>query len=132
MRTNTVETSRPNVERVALYLLGGLVGMVALTVLYHYLTRPPQMGTSDEVFNTVDALYTAVRLKDVPKIEACEKRLLQAKEKGELPKEAAKSLTKIIQTAKEGSWQSATERLYEFMLAQRREGVIAQHEPRRK
>jgi hypothetical protein len=128
MRSNTLE-SHPNMERLALWVLAGLAGIGALGVLIYYLTRPPQMGTSDAVFNTVDALYTAVRLKDTAKVEACEKRLNQYKEKGELPKDAAKSLDKIIQMAKEGSWQPATERLYDFMLAQRRDGVMAHSEP---
>ena len=47
MATEVVKQTR---ERVAVPLLGGVV-------LIYFLTRPPQMGVSEEVFRTVDALH---------------------------------------------------------------------------
>jgi hypothetical protein len=39
-----------------------------------------------------------------------------------LPAEAGDHLAGIIRKARAGRWESAAERLYEFMAAQRREG----------
>jgi hypothetical protein len=114
-------------ERVAWYVLLGLVAIVGITVLFSLWNRPPQMGTSEEVFNTVDALYTAVRTRDEKRLGECDQRLKAYRDQGKLPANAADSLDSIIQKARSGSWQVATERLYDFMLAQRREGVVEHH-----
>jgi hypothetical protein len=82
------------------------------------------MGTSEQVFNTVDALYTAVRNEDEKRLGECEMRLKGYREAGKLPPEAADTLDGIIATARAGKWRSAAESLYEFMKGQRREGVI--------
>jgi hypothetical protein len=116
-------------ERVAGYALLGLGAAAALAVLYGYLTRPPQMGPSEEVFHTVDALYTAVRNQDEKRLGECERRLGGYRDAGKLPPAAAGALDAIIRRARAGSWQSAAERLYHFMLAQRREGAEANHPP---
>ena len=92
--------------------------------LYFGLRSPPQMGTSEEVFNTVDALYTAVRNEDEKRVADCEQRLRTAHETGKLPAEAWETLRGIIAKTKSGRWQSAAEALYAFMKGQRREGVL--------
>jgi hypothetical protein len=123
----TTEAAPRSRERLALYVLGGLaLGAVGL-VLYGLLSRPAQMGTSEEVFNTVDALYTAVRNRDEKRVCECEQRLCAYCDAGKLPRNAADELASIIRKAKSGSWESAAERLYEFMLAQRREGTLEHH-----
>ena len=104
--------------------LASLLTLVVAVATYQWWNRPPQMGTSDESFKTVDALYTAVRSHDDKRLRECEQRLQSYRQSGELPDAAANSLDAIIAQAKAGGWQSATERLYEFMLAQRRDGVI--------
>lgn len=114
-------------NRVAGYVLAGLALLVGLGVLYGYWSRPPQMGTSEEAFNTVDALYTAVRSKDATRLTQCEERLKGHREAGKLPPAAADALDAIIAKARGGGWETATTRLYDFMLAQRREGTL---EPR--
>src|SRR5262245_5205628 len=96
---------------------------VAAVVLYAFLTRPPQMGASEEVFHTVDALYTAVRNHDERRLGECEQRLKGYLDEGKLPPAASRSLDGIIRQARSGSWQPAAEGLYRFMLAQRREGA---------
>lgn len=108
-------------SKVAWVVLGVLaVGFLVLIVLA--LRTPPQLAPSEDVFKTVDALYTAVRMKDEKRLGECEQRLHAYRNAGKLPKEAAESLDGVIAKARAGSWETATERLYEFMLAQRREG----------
>ena len=115
----------------AKYAIIGFVALVAIGVVYHYWSRPPQMGTSEEVFNTVDALYTAVRNRDEKRIGECEARLKGYREAGKLPESAANALDAIVRKARSGAWDTAIARLYEFMLAQRREGVIEpEHKPK--
>jgi hypothetical protein len=92
-------------------------------LLFFLFRPPPQMGADADVFKTVDALYTAVRMKDEAKLSQCETRLHGYREAGKLPKAAADHLDGVIAKARGGGWQSAAERLYEFMLAQRREGA---------
>jgi len=119
-------------QRVAVFVLIGCGVLLGAAVLIYFLTRPPQMGTSERAFNTVDALYTAVRLRDAGKVSDCERRLHEYRDAGELPTDAAKSLDDIIATTRSGDWDGATGRLYEFMLAQRREGVIEHREEKPK
>lgn len=122
MPTDTVE--RSNAARYAVF---GLIGVAVLVVgvgLFFYFSRPPQMGTSEEVFHAVDALYTAVRSQDEKRLAACERQLAGYRAAGKLPADAADALDRIIRRARGGAWESAAERLYEFMLAQRRDGVI--------
>ena len=109
------------------FLVFGLIGTAVAVIavgLYFAFSRPPQMGTSEEVFDTVDALYTAVRGRDEKRLTECAKRLTGYREAGKLPAAAADALDAIIRRARGGSWESAAERLYEFMLAQRRDGTI--------
>lgn len=119
-------------QRVAVWVLVGSGVLLGGCVLAYFLTRLPQMGTSERVFNTVDALYTAVRMHDEAKVTDCERRLHEYRDAGEIPPDAARSLDGIIATARGGNWDGATERLYEFMLAQRREGVIEHHDEKPK
>ena len=111
-----------NRNAVAVYVLLGLLAVAALAGLIAYFNRPAQIGTSEEVFNTVDALYTAVRNRDEKRLTECEQRLTGYRDAGKLPTDAADELSGIIAKARGGSWDSAAERLYDFMRAQRREG----------
>lgn len=128
MATDTAVRS----QRVAVWVLAGSGLLLGGCLLAYFLTRPPQMGTSQRVFRTVDALYTAVRMRDEAKVADCERRLHECRDAGQLPPDAARSLDGIIATARGGKWDAATEGLYEFMLAQRREGVIEHHEEKPK
>ena len=97
--------------------------------LYFWFRVPPQMGASDEAFHSVDALYTAVRNRDESQLAGCERRLKGYAETGKLTAPAWIYLDGIIQKARGGGWQSAAESLYDFMLAQRREGFEGQPKP---
>jgi hypothetical protein len=113
-----VDRQRTRILALSLAAIGAAV--VALVVLA--LSRPPQMGPDEDVFTTVDALYTAVRARDERRLSQCEQRLIAYRQAGKLPTAAADHLDGVIATARGGSWQSAAERLYEFMIAQRRDG----------
>lgn len=94
------------------------IGVIALIV---WMLRPaPSMGDDPDVFKTVDALYTAVRERKLDRVELCEQRLQDFESAGKLPTDAAKRLKSIVQQCKDGSWESATKRLYEFMMDQQR------------
>ena len=111
-------------NRVALIVLGAVVAIVVV-VLALNLGSPPQMGADEEVFRTVDALFTALTGRNEKQLDQCERRLKGYRETGKLPAKAAKTLDGIVQTARAGRWQPAAERLYDFMKGQRREGVAS-------
>ena len=120
-----------NNNRIAIGIFGALV-VVAAVVLYLGLRPPPQMGASEETFKTVDALYTAIRSEDEPRLAECEARLLAANEAGKLPDPAWKTLSAIIAKARAGKWRPAAESLYDFMKGQKREGPIEHEEKKPK
>jgi hypothetical protein len=127
--TDRVE-SATNRERVAVYVVAGLLAAGALAALVAFLNRPPQMGADEDVFREVDALYTAVRMKDEKRLGECEARLHTHRDAGKLPADPAKFLDRVIGKARGGKWDSAAETLYDFMLAQRRDGAGGHREPR--
>lgn len=93
-----------------------LVGLFA----FRFWMAPPQMGADEEVFTTVDALFTAVTTKDPVRLDDCWKRLQTYRDEKKLPASASNRLHKIIQQAKSGQWDASAHVLYDFMLAQRR------------
>jgi len=122
MATTKLEESTDRRSRVAVYLLAGLLLVAVAGMVLAYRSSPPQMGPSEDVFNTVDALYTAIRNQDEKRLIECEQRLKGYRDAGKLPEDAADTLDGIIAKARAGSWETAAERLYDFMKAQRREG----------
>ena len=79
----------------------------------------------DVVFRSVDALYTAVCMKDAAKLAQCEERLKSQHADGALPESAATHLDGVITQARNGDWEGAAHRLYAFMLAQHRDDAGA-------
>ena len=100
---------------------GALALGVAIALLLNWRAAP-QMGADEEVFDTVDALFTAVTARDDKLLAACEGRLNACREAGKLPKASADFLAGVIAKARRGGWETAAERLYDFMAAQKREG----------
>jgi hypothetical protein len=94
--------------------------IVGLAGLVWSVRAQPQIGPDAEVFDTVDALFTALTSRDPQRLEDCEQRLQFHRETGRLPVRAARSLDGVIAQARRGEWQPAAERLYQFMHAQRR------------
>jgi hypothetical protein len=119
----TIERTHAAVTRPRLVLLVlGLLAVGAVVLLLVSLRRPPQMGADEAVFNTVDALFTAVTARDEKRLGQCEQRLRALKDAGKLPGDASDYLDRIVQQARAGRWQPAAERLYDFIRVQRREG----------
>lgn len=123
MATTKPDESTDQRNRVARYVLAGLLLIAVAGAVLAYRSTPPQMGADEDVFNTVDALYTAVRNQDEKRLTECEQRLKGYRVSGKLPADAADKLDDIIAKAKGGSWETAAERLYDFMRAQRRDGA---------
>ena len=121
MPTSKVQVkTMPTRERAA-WVAAGVLSVGVLVVWLWSLRAPPQMGPDADVFNTVDALYTAVRNQDERRLGKCAKRLDTYREAGKLADAPARYLNEIIATARAGDWAAATRRLYEFMSVQRRE-----------
>ena len=108
----------------------GLLAAAGLAWLLFHLARPPQLGADAEAFTSVDALFTAVTARDEKLLGQCEGRLLALKDAGKLPESAWSYLDGVLRSARAGRWQPAAESLYDFMLAQRREGA-EEHRPRK-
>ena len=81
---------------------------------------PPQIGTDKETFKTVDALYTAVGLRDSKLVGECDQRLKSLRDSGKLPEAASRSLESIIAETRAGKWEDALGHLSSFMEGQRR------------
>lgn len=104
--------------KVAAGLLGLLA--VAIGVGFYWFGGPPQMNGDDDVFRTVDALFTAIRASDERLVEDCQRRLRAYGEQGRLSRPAAAYLDDLIALARDGNRRLAAERLYQFMKGQRR------------
>jgi hypothetical protein len=81
---------------------------------------PPQIGDDREVFKSVDALYTAISLRDPALVDQCRVKLDDLRGSGQLPAPASDSLNALITKAKGGDWESALEELDRFITGQRR------------
>ncbi len=79
-----------------------------------------QIGTDEEAFSGVDALYTAVTTQRADLLAQCKTHLTSLKAEGKLPAPAFSELEPIIAQAEQGSWRPAAERLYAFMRQQRK------------
>jgi hypothetical protein len=80
----------------------------------------PQIGPDREAFKSVDALYTAISLRDPGLLDRCAARLGELAASGKLPEPAHRSLGEIIAEARSGRWEPSQEQLARFMEAQRR------------
>ena len=100
--------------------LAGLLTLMIIVVLVRGMLSTPQLGTDEEVFRTVDALFTAVNSRNKSHLEDSAQRLKTYRESGKLPATAAKKIDAIIDLAKADRWSESAHQLYDFMLAQRR------------
>jgi hypothetical protein len=102
-----------------------LAVLMAATALWVWTSRraPPQLPPHEEIFKTVDALFTAVTAHDRERLQACEQRLKVFNQLGDLPAPVWQRLQTIIASSHAGQWDSAAHALYSFMQGQRREGA---------
>jgi hypothetical protein len=108
-------------SRIAWRVLASIAVLLLTVFAITRFDRPPQMGGDEDVFRTVDALFTAIGMRDEAKLADCERRVHQYQEAGKLPESSATYLAKIIARARAGNWENASKSLYEFMRAQRRD-----------
>jgi hypothetical protein len=128
----TIERTSTTVKRSHLLLLAlGLLAVGAVVLLIVNLRRPPQIDADEAVFNTVDALFTALTAHDEKRLGQCEQRLHVYRDTKKLPDDASDFLDGVIRRAREGRWQSAAESLYDFVQAQQREGADAYQSKRK-
>lgn len=81
----------------------------------------PQLTVDEDVFTTVDALFTAVTSRDPRRLDDCQTRLKQYRVDQRVPAAAARVLESVCEQARAGQWESASQRLYDFIFAQRGE-----------
>ena len=81
---------------------------------------PAQVGGDPQAFRSVDALFTAVSLRDPDLVAAERARLRTLAESGTLPDPAWKTLDSIAEEATTGDWTASQDRLRRFMRGQRR------------
>lgn len=113
--------STDELQERRVWLLAGAMVLFGGYYAWSKWDRTPQIGTDEAVFNTVDALFTAVTTKDTKRLEQCASRLAEYRRAGRLPEASAELLDSIIAEARKGGWKPAAERLYDVMLSQRRE-----------
>jgi len=123
MASNRSDDELGQRNKFALVILGGLLLFVAGRFCWGLLQSPPQLTPAPEVFNTVDALFTAVTAQDAKRLADCEQRLKGYQASGKLTSAAWKRLASVIATARQGSWDSAARTLYDFIQGQRGEGI---------
>lgn len=114
--------------KLTLSILCLLIVAFAARLYFGYRSQP-QLPPSPEVFQTVDALFTAVTAHDSQRLADCQQRLAKYKDRGSLPPAAAQRLDRIISLAQSGDWTTAAHRLYDFMQAQKRNGERAAPRP---
>jgi hypothetical protein len=78
----------------------------------------PAIGPDKAAFTTIDALYSAVSMKDEVQLARNAISLDKLHESGRLPDAAHTSLVAIITEAKAGEWEPARQKLRDFMLDQ--------------
>lgn len=98
---------------------GGLLALIGMGWVIWSRLPPPQLEVDEQVFNTVDALFTAITARDSDRLHECEERLDTYYEEGRISDKVAHSLDVVIEQAHDGKWEPAARRLYDFMLGQR-------------
>ncbi len=97
----------------------GILALAGIAWVVWSRLPPPQLEADEQVFNTVDALFTAMTARDRTRLESCEERLIAYHEDGRISDDVAATLDGMIQQARDGKWEPAAKSLYGFMLGQR-------------
>jgi hypothetical protein len=97
-----------------------IAGITLFALLVSGCGAPPQIGPEKDALKAVEALYTAVSLRDETLVADCVARLKTLHDGGKLPDAAFRSLEAIVEETKAGDWEPSQERLIRFMEGQRR------------
>ena len=111
--------SSSETHRTWLIATAVVLSAIVFAFVLWFRSPPPQLDVDERVFKTVDALFTAIRSRDLSRMEDCDRRLKTYREEGRISDAAAGSLDDIIQQARGGQWEPAAKRLYDFMRGQR-------------
>lgn len=106
-------------RRKTLVSAGGLVALISLAYSIWVCWPAPQLTTDEQVFNTVDALFTALTARDATRLEECEQRLTEYHAEGRISDAVAARLDAIVKQARHGGWEPAARTLYDFIMGQR-------------
>jgi len=99
--------------------VGGTLAIAGIAWILWGRLPPPQLRADERVFNTVDALFTAITARDRGRLEECQRRLKAYRDEGKISDAVAATLDSIVRQAHERQWEAAAHRLYDFMLGQR-------------
>ncbi|MFO1094581.1 MAG: hypothetical protein U0992_14945 [Planctomycetaceae bacterium] len=111
--------SDPDRRRFWLFGAGGALAFLVLALQVWAHWPPPQMQTDEQVFNTVDALFTALTARDTTQLNDCARRLKTYHAEGRMSDAVADRLDEILEQARGGEWEPAAHTLYDFILGQR-------------
>ena len=112
--------SDPDRRRKQAFAAGGVLALIGIAWVVWSNLPPPQLKLTDkQVFNTVDALFTALTSRDLARLTDCEQRLKTYHSEGRTSNAVASTLDAIVKQARAGEWEPAAKKLYEFMIGQR-------------
>ena len=104
--------------RILLVSLASVLAVVTIAFAYWAWTATPKLQPSDEVYTSLDALFTAVTAHKSPMVETSATRLDALHREGKIPDPAWKRITRVIDLAKDGQWESSAKSLYQFIERQ--------------
>ncbi len=80
----------------------------------------PQVLNNEEVFTSLDALWTAVTSQKLERLQSASDRLQELRDSGDLSESGWNAISPIIEQASSGQWEPAARRLKKFIRAQRK------------
>lgn len=98
----------------------GAVALLLIITLTISGCSTPQVLGNEEVFSSVDALWTAVTSRKEDRLQSASEKLQELRQSGELSEAGWNALEPIIQQASAGEWEPAAKRLKRFIRAQRK------------
>ncbi|WP_250846906.1 hypothetical protein [Aquisphaera insulae] len=105
---------------IQIHRLLGILLVATLLGLIGAGCGPAQVGPDRDAFKAIDALYTAVSLRDVTLTDRCAGQLRELHAAAKLPEAPYRELVAMIDEAKSGGWEHAQGRLASFMEGQQR------------
>lgn len=99
----------------------GITVVVVLLVGYQawrYYSLPPALQATAEATKTLDAMFTALTVRDSVRLAACMERVEEYSSAGKLGRKATAHLRYCAELANKGSWEEAAKHLYWMVYEQ--------------
>ena len=94
--------------------------MIFVFVTFTWLwSGVPQLKYDDQVFRSLDAMFTAVTARSNSKLNDCGHRLETLHDEGRIPEAAWNRISKCRELAHRGEWDTAARSLYQLIESQR-------------